>query len=62
MNRLKYYRQKKGITQQELAIKSKISRITICGIERKGPKNITINTMLALSKALDIPVKDIFLS
>lgn len=61
MNRLKEFREKKEMTQQELSEKSKISRYLISKIENDEEINITKNTMIALCNALDCKVTDIFL-
>ncbi len=59
-NNLKYYREKVGITQEELALKSEVSRTTISQLENQSLEVTTNATMLKLAKALDIKVMDIF--
>ena len=60
-NRLKEYRNKRGLTQQELAEKSDVSRATIVGIENGGVKVVKTDTLMKLSNALGYPVTRIFL-
>lgn len=57
---LKYYRETKGFTQEELAKKSEVSRNTISSIETDANINITYNVMKKLANALDESVEDIF--
>ena len=59
-NRLKEYRKKKGLTQQELADKSNVSRTTIAGIESGSINTTTTDTLLKLSNALNVGVPRIF--
>ena len=54
-------RKDKGLTQEELAEKSGISRVTIANIERGAVTNLKISTMLSLANALDSTVEEIFL-
>ena len=60
-NNLSEVRKDKGLTQEELAEKSGISRVTIANIERGAVTNLKINTMLSLANALDSTVEEIFL-
>ena len=59
-NRLKEYRNKRGLTQHELAEKSDVSRATIVGIENGGVKVVKTDTLMKLSNALGYPVARIF--
>jgi DNA-binding XRE family transcriptional regulator len=54
-------RMKKKWTQEELASKSGVSRVTIANIERGALVDVKISTMLKLSKALESSVEEIFL-
>ena len=58
--RIKEARKKMGISQDELAKKSGISRATITALECGKAKVTTTKTLLALSKALGVSVDDIF--
>lgn len=60
-NNLSEVRKDKGLTQEELAEKSGISRVTIANIERGVVTNLKISTMLSLANALDSTVEEIFL-
>lgn len=60
-NNLSKVRKDKGLTQEELAEKSEISRVTIANIERGAVTNLKISTMLSLANALDSTVEEIFL-
>lgn len=58
--KLKEAREAKNMTQQELADRSGVSRVTIALIESGKAKNILSSTILKLAKALEKPVEDIF--
>lgn len=60
MIKLKELREKKQLTQQDLAEKSGVSRITISAIETGVQKNVTVKTLLSLSKALNVKIMDFF--
>lgn len=54
--KIKYYRNKLNFTQQELAIKAGISLRALSNYE-KGLRTPSMQTLLKIAKALDIPVK-----
>ena len=60
MVKLKELREKKGLSQEELAQKSQVSRVTISNLETGKQRNITSETLMKLSSALDEPL-DTFL-
>lgn len=60
-NKVKEYRIKKEITQEQLSQISGVGRTVIAQLESGKRKNITSDTMLKISKALDEPVENIFL-
>ena len=59
-NKLKEYRKRRGMTQAELASKSKVNRTTIAGLESGAVTVTTTETLLKLSRALEEPVTSIF--
>lgn len=59
-NMLRAAREAKGMTQEELEKKSGISRQTISAIENGKTTNVKSGTLLALAKALDTTIGDIF--
>lgn len=59
-NSLRNRREELGLTQEELAIKSNVSRPTISMIETNSLENIESKTMLKLATALNCDIGDIF--
>lgn len=59
-NRLKEMRYKRMMSMSELARRSGVSRTLIWRIETKPDNNTSEKTMVALAKALDMPVTKIF--
>lgn len=60
MNRIKYYREKKNMTQEQLESESGVSRMTIVALENNENYNVKIKTMVAISDALGEKVQDVF--
>tara|TARA_B100001057_G_scaffold501209_1_gene622051 strand:- start:7875 stop:8069 length:195 start_codon:yes stop_codon:yes gene_type:complete len=59
VNRVKDYRKSAGLTQEELAVKSGVSRQTILSIEKN--KFIPgLDVALKISKSLSVPIDKIF--
>lgn len=58
--KVKELREAKGWTQEQLAEKSGLSRVTISMIETGKPKEILSGTIKALAKALEVPVDVLF--
>lgn len=52
-------RQDKGLTQEELAVKAKVSYTSLVKIERGQVENPTIKTLKKLADALEVSVDDI---
>ena len=46
------------MTMDELAIRAKVGKTTICDIEH-GTRNPTVGTALAIAKALGIPLTEL---
>ena len=59
-NRVKEYRLKEGMTQEELSKKSEVSRNTISSIEAGTNTNVTYEVMEKIAKALNKKVATIF--
>ncbi len=57
--RLKDFRKKKGLSQEELGFKSSLHRTYISEVER-GRRNISILNIARIAKALEIKVKEFF--
>lgn len=59
-NKVKEYREKLKMTQEELAIKSAVSRNTISSLETKNNVNVTYEVMEKISIALGKKVSVVF--
>lgn len=59
-NKVKEYREKEGLTQEELARKSTVSRNTISSIETGVNTNVTYEIMEKIANALNKKVPTIF--
>ena len=59
-NKVKHYREKMSLTQQELAEKSRVSRNTISALETQNNVNVTYDVMNKLANALNESVSNIF--
>lgn len=53
-------RKNKGLTQNELAVRSGVSRTIISGLESGRIQNTTAGTLLKIASALGVNVGDIF--
>ena len=60
-NRVKELRKELGMTQEELANKSGVSRQTIISIENGNAENVLVGTLAAIATALGTTVSEIFL-
>lgn len=58
--RVKELREKKKLTQEELASKSGVSRSLICSLESGERTTTTTGTIEKLADALGVPVRRIF--
>ena len=58
--RIKETREKLGLTQEDLASKSGVSRATICALEKGEERTTTTKTLLKLANALNTTVDAIF--
>lgn len=59
-NKVKEYREKEGLTQEELSKKSEVSRNTISALETGANENVTYEIMEKISKALNKKIATIF--
>ncbi|MFS0750136.1 helix-turn-helix transcriptional regulator [Oceanobacillus sp. 1P07AA] len=59
VNRVKLTRIEKGITQQQLAARTGITRQTI-GLIEKGQYNPTLQLCIKIAKNLDVTLNDLF--
>ena len=58
-NKVRYWRKKRGLTQDRLAELSGLSRVSISEIER-GTADTKISRIKALAKALNVEFAEIF--
>jgi putative transcriptional regulator len=59
-NRVKEFREKLGLSQEQLSDKSGVSRVSISLIESGGTKNPSAKTLYALASAMGTTVDHIF--
>lgn len=57
--RLREYRTAKGYSIEELAHIADMNAVHLASLER-GEKNITLSTLEKVTKALDVPLSDVF--
>lgn len=60
MKKLKELREAANLSQEELAEKAGLSRVTISMLETGAQTNVTANTLRKLSVALKRPLADFF--
>lgn len=60
MKKLKELREAANLSQEELAEKAGLSRVTISMLETGAQTNVTANTLRKLSVALKRPIADFF--
>lgn len=59
-NKIKLFRQEKGLTMEYVAYVSKVSVSYICKLEKGYKENPSLKIMYELSKALEEPVTEVF--
>jgi len=59
-NKVKHYRELKGLSQEELAKASNVSRTTISGLENDTIKVTTNTTMDKIANALGVSTIELF--
>ena len=60
--KIKELREQRGLTQEELALKSGVSRATIWALECGGDKVTTTKTLFNIATALNVKMDDLFLA
>lgn len=60
-NRLKQLREEHGISQVELAKRTKLSRATISKLENNEQVNVNTQTLAKIADVFGVPASDIFL-
>jgi len=60
-NRLKQLREEHGISQVELAKRTKLSRATISKLENNERVNVNTQTLAKIADVFGVPASDIFL-
>ncbi|MCG0275630.1 MAG: helix-turn-helix transcriptional regulator [Thermosediminibacteraceae bacterium] len=60
MFKIKYIREKSGITQEKLAEKVGISRIYLNELENGRKKNPSFKLLKKIAKALEVKISDLF--
>lgn len=58
-NRIKAIRKRKGMSQNELALECDFEKASMSRIEA-GLTNTTIRTLFKISRALDVPMAELF--
>lgn len=58
--KIKEIREEKGITQEQLASDSGVSRVTISGLENGTERATTTKTLMKIARALGVTVDQIF--
>ena len=57
--RIRYLRQQKNLSMEDLALEAEINRNYLCDLER-GSRNPTVNVLNKIAKALDINLSTLF--
>jgi len=57
--RIKFFRKRKGFSQEDLGFKSSLHRTYISEVER-GLRNISIVNIAKIAKALNLKIKELF--
>lgn len=58
--KIREVREARGLSQEELAIKSGVSRVTISGLENGTERATTTKTLVKIARALGTTVDQIF--
>ena len=60
LNKIRYYRIKKGMTLTDLAVKTNLSKGYLSHLETGGRKNPSLKTMFKIANALNKEISDLF--
>lgn len=60
-NNVEQFRREKHLTQEQLAAKANVSRLTIINIENGNYNDLKASTMSGIARALDKSIDDCFL-
>lgn len=58
--RIRENRERRGLTQSELAIKSGVSRMTISALENGSERVTTTKTLMKIATALEVTIDELF--
>jgi len=58
-NKIKNLREKLGLSQEKLARLADVSNNTIVNIEAGKQQNPTVETIMKIAKALDVPIEEL---
>lgn len=58
--KIKEYRLKAGLTQEELSSKSGVNRTTISALESGNEINVSIKVLKKISECLKVKISDVF--
>lgn len=58
---IKTIREKMGMSQEELAVKAGISRVTLSCLETGAAESASTKTLLKIATALNTPIEEVFI-
>lgn len=58
---IKTIREKMGMSQEELAVKAGISRVTLSCLETGTAESASTKTLLKIATALNTPIEEVFI-
>ncbi len=60
--KIKALRKQRGLTQEELAIRSQVSYTTLTKIENEGIKNPSFDSVVAISRGLSVSLENLIIT